>query len=759
MLLMTVEVARSKGGGMDASLPTTTGGAAAGHAAGATHPADLEAEIQATARHLFSLIKRPSTSRLSPEHWQSEMMEWAMADERLKVQLFRFVDVFPTLTSRAEIAAHLHEYFADGGLHAPRALRWGIGLTAPGSPLSPAAAAVIRGQLRGFAQRFIVGRDARSAIPALEALRARDTGFTLDVLGEASVSEREADAYAAAYLELLDGLHEAAAAWRPRPIVDQASWGPLPRVNLSIKVTSLYSQLDPIDPHGSIAAVKERLRPIMRKAMQTGAALTLDLEQFRYRDLTHAVFTSLMDEPELAGYADAGVVLQAYLRDADDDLRRLLAWAQAGDRVVNVRLVKGAYWDYETVLAAQEGWPVPVFTHKEDADAMYEKLVRAMLEHPAHIRPAFASHNVRSLACAIATATALGVARDGYEIQALHGMGDPVKEAVRALGLRLREYAPVGELIPGMAYLVRRLLENTANDSFLRQTFVEQSAVNELVRAPRPSPELGAPVQRLPRVTSTDPRAPRRFANQPHADFARAENRDAYDSALAAMRGRLGRRYPLRIGGRPVETARTTDSVDPSRPAEVVGVVAAAGPAEAEAAVAAARAAFPAWRDTPPAERAALLFRAAELMRGELAKLAALEITRGRQAAPRGRRRRRRGDRLLGVLRARDAAPGHAQAYGRRARRAQLLLLSAARRRPRRGAVELPAGDPHRHEQRRAGRRQHRHPQAGRPHAGDRRPARTHPARRPACRRAPSTTCPARAPRSATCSSTIPTWT
>jgi len=587
--------------------------------------ATLERDIQATARRIFSLIERPKASPFSSTRWQNEMMDWAMADESLKVELFRFVDVFPTLRSRGEMARHLREYFGQPGLHTPRLLGLGIGLAGPHSPLAPIASTVIRRQLESFAQRFIVGRDAAQALPALKALRDRTTGFTLDVLGEASVSEAEADAYAKAYMDLIDGLQAATAAWQPVATVDDSAWGPLPRVNLSLKITSLYSQIDPIDFAGSVTAVKNRLRPIVRKAQAAGAALTLDLEQFRYRDLTYAVFTELLDEDEFHDYGHAGAVVQAYLRDAEADLRRLLDWATTRDRTINVRLVKGAYWDYETVLAAQENWPVPVFTHKPDSDAMFERLAREMLRHPAQIRPAFASHNVRSLAAAITTARSLGLADNAFEIQMLHGMGDPIKDAVRKLGLRLREYAPVGELIPGMAYLVRRLLENTANDSFLRHTFVERDAVDALVAPPAASPDLdGGPAPPL-RIVATDAAAPAPFVNMPHVDFSRREQRNAYDAALAAVRSRLGRPTPLWIAGQKLKTKRTLPSVNPAKPAEIVGVSSYGGPAEAEAAVAAALEALPAWRDTPARKRAAVLFRAAELMRGELFELAALE--------------------------------------------------------------------------------------------------------------------------------------
>jgi RHH-type transcriptional regulator, proline utilization regulon repressor / proline dehydrogenase / delta 1-pyrroline-5-carboxylate dehydrogenase len=589
-----------------------------------TPAADTEQRIQQTARDILSATHEDRPSLLSAQRWQGEMMEWAMADERLKVEMLRFADVFPTLRSRREIGRHLREYFTRQGVAAPAVLRWGVNLAAQRSPVAPLANAVVRRQMKGFAQRFIVGRDARSAIPALRALRDKGTGFTLDVLGEATVSEAEAGAYQQTYLELLDGIYQEAVHWRPQPVVDEAAWGPLPRVNLSLKITSLYSQIDPLDFDGSVAAVEERLRPIFRTAIRTGAALTLDLEQSRYRDLTYSIFTSLLDEEEFRAYDQAGVVLQAYLRDADRDLEQLMAWATSRNRVISVRLVKGAYWDYETVLAAQEGWPVPVFTHKADTDAMFERLARTILEHPQQIRPAFGSHNARSLAAAIVAARELGLPDSAFEVQMLHGMGEPLKQAVRGMGLRLREYAPVGELIPGMAYLVRRLLENTADDSFLRQTFVEGAAADELVRAPRPSGDLGAPVRRRPSVSPTDAAAPGPFRNQPHADFSRRENRDDFDAALAAVRARIGAYHPLRIGGRDIETAKRLESVDPAAPATVLGTVAYGGRAEAEAAVAAARAALPGWRDTPPRERAAVLFEAAELMRRELFELAAL---------------------------------------------------------------------------------------------------------------------------------------
>ncbi len=607
--------------------------AAAGERGGPRGVDGLEADIQATARRLFSLVDRGRRGPLSQARLQDDMMAWAMADERLKVELFRFVDVFPTLRDGPEIAAHLREYFLQDGLDAPRALRLAIASAGGRSPLRPAALRVVRAQMLAFARRFIVGSDARSALPGLRALRDRGLGFTIDVLGEASVSTAEATAYQRRYLDLLDDLTGATAAWPPSPAVDHAAWGDLPRVNVSIKITSLYSQIDPLDFRGSVAAVKDALRPVMRKARERGAFVNLDLEQFRFRDLTYAVFTELLDEEEFRAYDQAGIVVQAYLRDARDDLQALIDWGRARGRSFTVRLVKGAYWDYETVLARQEGWPAPVHTHKPDSDVAFERLARLMLESVDVVRPAFASHNVRSLAAAIATARWLGVPDDGFEIQMLHGMGDPIKAAVRALDLRLREYAPVGELIPGMAYFVRRLLENTANESFLRDVFAEGAAVDDLIAAPAPSAQLDEPAPHLPVVPATDAAAPAPFANMPHADFARAENRTAYAAALHAATTRAPLHEPLLIDGQPCAGSGRLDSVDPARPARVVGTVDVAGVVEAEAAVAAATRAFPAWRDAPARARAAVLFRAAEIMRGELAELAALETVEAGKTA------------------------------------------------------------------------------------------------------------------------------
>ena len=230
--------------------------------------------------------------------------------------------------------------------------------------------------------------------------------------------------------------------------------------------------------------VRARLRPILRLARDNRCFINIDMEQYAYKDLTLRIFREVLDEDEFRAWPDVGIAIQAYLRDTEDDLRTLAEWAQRRGTPVWVRLVKGAYWDYETVIAAQQAWPVPVFTRKWESDASYEKLTRFLMERPESFRVALGSHNVRSLAYGLALAQALGLPDRGYEVQMLYGMADPIKDVFASLGRRVRVYTPYGQLLPGMAYLVRRLLENTANESFLRASFTENIPEDQLLMNP-----------------------------------------------------------------------------------------------------------------------------------------------------------------------------------------------------------------------------------------------------------------------------------
>jgi RHH-type proline utilization regulon transcriptional repressor/proline dehydrogenase/delta 1-pyrroline-5-carboxylate dehydrogenase len=161
--------------------------------------------------------------------------------------------------------------------------------------------------------------------------------------------------------------------------------------------------------------------------------------------------------------------MQAYLRESPDQLERVIDWARATDGrpPLVVRLVKGAYWDHEVVDARQHGWTPPVFEEKADSDRNFEALTLRLLEAWPHVRPAIASHNLRSVAHAVAANRAAGHEDRDLELQVLRGLGDDLAAALASQGMRVRIYCPVGDMVAGMAYLVRRLLENTSNESFL----------------------------------------------------------------------------------------------------------------------------------------------------------------------------------------------------------------------------------------------------------------------------------------------------
>ncbi|MBI3947728.1 MAG: proline dehydrogenase family protein, partial [Armatimonadetes bacterium] len=425
---------------------------------------DSEAEEATRARGhaLLAVLRAAGGETLRRDAVTDRVTRWAMGDEALKTQLFRFIDVLPALRASRDVARHLGEYLLRPEVRLPP----GAGALLRAGTRSGAAAALLARSARvgahQMARRFIAGSNVREAAATIVRLRGRGIGFTMDILGEAVTSESEAEVYQGQYLGLLAGLSEAARRWKRVSVVDEAPWGPVPRVNVSLKLSSLYSQFDPLDADGTVAAVKARLRPILAQARQLGAYVHIDTEHYATKEITLRIFREILMEEDFRDWSDTGIVVQAYLREAGRDLEELREWAERRGAPVWVRLVKGAYWDYETVIAAQRGWPVPVFTRKPETDASFERLTRFLLENWRLLRPAIASHNVRSMAHALALAHHLGLPRRTVEYQVLYGMGDRLALALAEGEERVRVYVPYGELIPGMAYLVRRLLENTS---------------------------------------------------------------------------------------------------------------------------------------------------------------------------------------------------------------------------------------------------------------------------------------------------------
>ena len=583
-------------------------------------PVGVERDTQALARRIAVLGEGERSKVFRMSWWSDRMMDWAMARPAFKTQLFRFVDVFPALDGREDISRHLSEYF--DGVEVPKALDLGVDL-ADKVPFGAALEArVARRNIARMAEQFIVGSTPAEAVAGLHGLWRTGSAATVDLLGEKTVVGAEADRYQARVLELLTALCAAAPSWAPDDLLERDDLGPLPRVNVSIKPTALATHYEPLSREVGLEGAKARIRPILRHARAHDAHVHFDMEHHDAKDLTLALFRELLSEDEFADVS-AGIVIQAYLRDARDDLADLIAWSAGRPRPITVRLVKGAYWDAETVQARANGWTSPVFEHKDQTDASYERCTRLLHDHHGEVRAAFGSHNLRSLAYAVSYARHRGVPDHGFEVQLLYGMAEPVHAAIKRLGLRLRVYGPVGELVPGMAYLVRRLLENTSNESFVRHRFAEGRALDELV-APPAVEELPGPTT-PPIVAPTDPHDPRPYEPEPLREWRRPSARAAFDVAVDSVRSGTTLDVPAVIDGERVHTERTIVSIDPAQTDRVVATSASCTAADADAAVAAARAVEERWRRTPTVERAALLFRAAQHLRERRDGIAALQ--------------------------------------------------------------------------------------------------------------------------------------
>src|SRR5437899_4587325 len=421
-------------------------------------------------------------------------------------------------------------------------------------------------------------------------------------MGEAVVSEAEADKYAARYADLLEKLARETKDWIDPPGKNAELF---PVVNLSVKISALYSQMSPAAPADAIVHLGTKLRPLLHRARELGAFINFDMESYALKNTTLELFKTILTEAEFKDWPHAGIVIQAYLRDSEGDLRDLIEWGRGRGTPFAVRLVKGAYWDYETTKSGQNGSSPPVFLQKPESDANFERLTRVLFENESVVTPAFGSHNVRSIAHAQAVADELGIDRSRFEFQLLYGMAGPIKRALVEMGYRVREYCPIGELLPGMAYLVRRLLENTSNEGFLRAKFAENVAAKELLCDPRelikPAVagigDLGRPSgSNHKNGASLHATAGDSFRNAPLVSFIYKDSQDKMQSALREVRKRFGEKHPLYIGGEKVWSDNLTPSVNPAEPTEIVGYGTEAGVPEAERAVKAARAAFETWR-------------------------------------------------------------------------------------------------------------------------------------------------------------------
>ena len=587
----------------------------------------LEANIAESGRAFFKRIGSESPSVFNKNWWISKVMDWSMRHEDFKIQLFRFIDVLPYLTTEEMLVSHIQEYFSNEA-SVPAVLRLGARSTGMAGKLGTnLLGKTIRKNLEMMALQFIVGGTVEETVKNLGRLRQKQGfAFTLDILGEATVSETEADAYIHSYMDLLEGVGRAQGQWKTlgEDGSSDLDWSAAPKINVSIKPSALYAHADPADFEGTVAHMLERVKPVYRRVKALGGFLCIDTEMRALRHVIIELYKRLRSDEEFAAYPHLGLAMQCYLNDSDADLDGLLAWSRATGLNISIRLVKGAYWDYEVVHARQNGWDVPVYTVKQESDLAFERCSEKILRHHDICHFAVASHNVRSVCAVIEMARMLKVPRERYEFQALYGMAEPFRNALLKMTDQVRLYCPHGQLLPGMAYLIRRLLENTANESFLRQTFVDGVQMERLLEDPAKA------VERIREETCAeragDKAGKPAFRNAPLADLSDAGVRDSFVQALADVKGRLGKTYPLHINGKDVLTEDMIDSVNPAQPDQVIGRICQAGTHEIEQAIEAAQGAFKTWRNVPAPARAEVLTRTAKILERRIYEICAWQI-------------------------------------------------------------------------------------------------------------------------------------
>ncbi len=511
---------------------------------------DIEPVVRAKATELFSLIAQHKSSPLSSEHWQSEMMDWAMADERLKVELFRFVDVFPTLRTRDEIDRHLREYFEQPGLETPRLMR--IGLAADRAAADRAAGDVgdppSDARLRRSASSS--GATPPRRCPSSGHCDGAASGFTLDVLGEASVGDAEAEDYQQRYLELLDGLQREAAAWRARRPDRPGRLGPAAAgQRLASRSRSLFSQIDPLNFRGSAEAVKDALRPIFRKAQRDRR-----VRQPRPR----AVPLPRPHVHRLQGAPRGRRVRRATTRPASScrptcaTPKTTSAASSTGRANANAsspcgssRAPTGTTRRCSAAAGGLAGARLhPQARHGRRAtSASSTRHARAPRRNPPRLR-----EPQRALARRTPSppAEALGLPTDAYELQMLHGMAEPIKAAVRRLGLRAARVRARRRDDPrhGLprAPAAREHGQRVVPASDLRREAKTVTGSS----GPQPSPDVRTLAQRVPRRGPTDVHLPRGRSSTAARRLLRAVERDGdrrpRSSACAGTLAGLGAR-------------------------------------------------------------------------------------------------------------------------------------------------------------------------------------------------------------------------
>jgi RHH-type transcriptional regulator, proline utilization regulon repressor / proline dehydrogenase / delta 1-pyrroline-5-carboxylate dehydrogenase len=566
--------------------------------------------VSAVRRQLEALARLMHTHRPSPvERLQNWFLQVATEDEALLRQVLRFVALLPSLRfdrSRREVMRALRESvrLLLRMQRAPHHRQWtrarllplaaqAIALTARVFP-PRVVGAVIDRAIGLMAARFIVPDTPTEVRARLEDLDRLGRDASLDQLGELVFMQEEADRYADAVIRLIDlaAAHYGSSA--DRRIVNDAG---IPRAHASVKLSALSTHFNPVDPEATAMEMRDRLTRILRHAKRRGAFLCFDAEHYAYRDLSLQVpAIVLAATPDLEDFSDFGFVVQAYLKDAVPFVEQVAALARQRGHRIQVRLVKGAYWDAETAEAAAHDVPAPTFWNKAETDIHFQQLVLHILKRSDILALAVGSHNLREHAFAEIARAQLHPHAPVIEHQVLHRTAEGLARALSAAGWVTRDYVPVGDLVVGIAYLVRRILENSSQVGILAQNRDGPSADAIASDPARGLSELMAQGEYVwdPAVRAVD----EGFRPSPPVRLHLPPERVAFAAALAST------------------AVNTPASVTPDDVPHMV-----------QRAVRGAEA----WRVWPVEARAAVLIRAAELLRTQRLALGALIVREGRK--------------------------------------------------------------------------------------------------------------------------------
>jgi RHH-type transcriptional regulator, proline utilization regulon repressor / proline dehydrogenase / delta 1-pyrroline-5-carboxylate dehydrogenase len=445
-----------------------------------------------------------------------------------------------------------------------------------------------------IATRFIVPDTPAEVSARLEDLMRLGRDASLDQLGELVLTQQEADRYADAVMRLIDiaATHYSSSA--DRRTVNEAG---IPRAQVSVKLSALSTHFNPFAPQATAAEMRQRLHRILQHAKRRGAFICFDAEHYAYRDLSVRIpALVLAATPELDDFHDFGFVVQAYLQDAVSCVEHVTALARQRGHRIQVRLVKGAYWDAETTEAVADDVPAPTFWNKAETDLHFQQLVLYILERSDALALAVGSHNMREHAFAETARAHLSPQAPVIEHQVLHRTAEGLARALARAGWVTRDYVPVGDLLPGIAYLVRRILENASQVGILAQSREQLSA----------------------EIIATDPA--RNLAE------LIAQGTYTWDPTVQATHGEFRPSSPVRL-----HVPAEREAFAAVLASTVVHSPAFVTPADVPHMVQRAMQGAEAWGAWPPEPRAAVLIRAAEHMRAQRLALGALIVREGRK--------------------------------------------------------------------------------------------------------------------------------